>query len=346
MSVCGRRICEIEWKREMLGHGFPMRYAHGIPPDYGSPLIIREMMRPWMHPPMKNKIVISDVTDTALWVAALRAREGKRANGVFQDPLASILAGVRGEKIARSFPNSAAVEWAVVIRTSALDLLIAEALQSGIDTVINLGAGLDTRPYRMKVPKDIRWIEIDFPKLVELKDSALAGHIPSCTVERIGLNLLDRSARNAFLANIGSRSRKVMLIAEGVIPYFSNQDAANLAEDLRAIASFQHWVLDFDNAGARKMPNSWAKRLQAAPFVFQVQDWFKFFEECGWKGSKVVTSAAESERLNRPYPFSFPFGLLMHALPREMSRRILTVSGAVLLDKQSNIEPDKLCNAK
>ena len=31
MSVCGRRICEIEWKREMLGRRFPMKYAHGIP---------------------------------------------------------------------------------------------------------------------------------------------------------------------------------------------------------------------------------------------------------------------------------------------------------------------------
>ncbi len=36
----------------------------------------------------------------------------------------------------------------------------------------------------------------------------------------------------------------------------------------------------------------------------------------------------------------------MHVLPREMSRRILTVSGAVLLDKQPNFKPDKLCNAK
>jgi methyltransferase (TIGR00027 family) len=282
---------------------------------------------------MQNNIAITDVSDTALWVAALRAREGKRTNAVFQDPLASILAGVRGEKIARSFANSAGVEWAVVIRTSALDLLIKEALQLGVDTVINMGAGLDTRPYRMTLPKDIRWIEIDFPKLVELKDSALTGHTPSCAVERIGLNLLDRSARNALFTRIGSRSRKVMLIAEGVIPYFSNKDAEILAKDLLAIASFHHWVLDFDNAGTRKMPKSWAKRLQAAPFLFQVQDWFKFFEECGWQGRRVVTSAEESERLDRPYPCSFPTGLLMRMLPREMSRRILTVSGAVLLHR-------------
>jgi hypothetical protein len=31
------------------------------------------------------------------------------------------------------------------------------------------------------------------------------------------------------------------------------------------------------------------------------------------------------------YPFSFPWGLLMHALPRAVGRRMLTASGAAVL---------------
>jgi len=37
--------------------------------------------------------------------------------------------------------------WAIVIRTCIIDDYIRLAVAQGIDTVLNLGAGLDTRPY-------------------------------------------------------------------------------------------------------------------------------------------------------------------------------------------------------
>jgi methyltransferase (TIGR00027 family) len=283
---------------------------------------------------MNNENAITSVSDTALWMAALRAKEGKRADAAFHDPLASVLAGERGERIARSFPHASLVSWAVIIRTCAIDRLLEAALRKGVDTVVNLGAGMDTRPYRMRLPPGLRWIEIDFPNLMQLKDSALAHHEPSCRVERVGMNLLDRPARNALFAAYGSRTPNTLLIAEGVIPYLSNDEVRNLAQDLGAIASFRHWILDFDNAGSRKLPKSWANRLRAAPFLFDVTDWFKFFEESGWDQLQVITSAEESERLGKPCPLTFPLGLIMRSLPSEMRKRILSVSGAVLLENR------------
>ena len=289
---------------------------------------------------MTDKIAVTDVTDTALWVAALRAKEAERVDAIFQDPLALMLAGERGEKIARSIAHRALMAWAIVIRTSAIDRLINEAIQMGVDTVINLGAGLDTRPYRMNLPPRIRWIEIDFPKLIDFKNAALVGYSPICKVERIGMNLLERAARQELFRAYGANTGNTLLIAEGVIPYFSNGDAAVLARDLSTIPSFRHWILDFDNAGSRSMPKGWAKHLRAAPFLFQVGDWFHFFEECAWHPHKVITSAEESERLERPYPFTFPQGLVMRTLPREVSRRILSVSGAVLLRQREELRPE------
>jgi methyltransferase (TIGR00027 family) len=275
---------------------------------------------------------ITHVTDTALWVAACRATEAEKVDASIQDPLATVLAGERGRKIARSIPRSASVAWGVIVRTSAIDRLIDEAVEAGIDTVLNLGAGLDTRPYRMNLPAHLRWLEIDFPKLVELKNARLLGHKAVCTVERIGLDLSDRSSRKELFAQIGAASRSTLVIAEGVIPYFSNDDVASLARDVSSIASFRRWILDFDNAGKRRMPRGWARKLQAAPFLFSVDDWFEFFKQAGWRPRKVISSAEESERLNRPYPFPFPWGLIMRALP-EVRRRVLTVSGAVSMEK-------------
>jgi O-methyltransferase involved in polyketide biosynthesis len=57
---------------------------------------------------------------------------------------------------------------------------VNEALTSGVDTVLNLGAGMDTRPYRMKLPGDLRWVEFDFPSIVEPESAQLADQQPVC----------------------------------------------------------------------------------------------------------------------------------------------------------------------
>ena len=43
--------------------------------------------------------LIRNISDTALWAAAYRARENERPNAVFRDPFARRLAGSRGEQI-------------------------------------------------------------------------------------------------------------------------------------------------------------------------------------------------------------------------------------------------------
>jgi O-methyltransferase involved in polyketide biosynthesis len=262
---------------------------------------------------------IADVTDTARWVAALRARETRRPDAVFQDLLAPRLAGERGVQIARSFPQAALVEWGVVVRTSAIDRIILEALQSDVDTVINLGAGMDTRPYRLALPPGLRWIEVDFPSLLDAKQAALRDAQPVCRVERVALDLLNRSARRDLFAACGAASRNTLVITEGLVPYLSNDAVRLLAEDLLEVA------------GDRGLPRSWQRRLRAAPVLFRTSDWFRFFDDCSWRARRVITSTEEADRLGRPYPCAFPSGLLMRMLPLEVRRRILSVSGAALL---------------
>jgi methyltransferase (TIGR00027 family) len=255
---------------------------------------------------MTVNAVTSDVVDTALWVASLRGQEGERADAVFHDPLATMLAGTRGRRIARSLPQRPLMTWAIAVRTSAVDGLISQALGLGVDTVLNLGAGLDTRPYRMRLPPRLRWIEVDFPSIIAYKDAGLRGHRPSCRIERVGLDLLHLPARNVLLAQYGLQSANALVIAEGVIPFFSSGDVATLAAELASIPSFRHWIMDFDNAGMQRMPRTWARYMQFAPFVFQAADWFEFFERCGWQPARVVSSTEQAERINRPYPLHFP----------------------------------------
>jgi len=101
---------------------------------------------------------INDVSDTAFWIAQHRAIESARADALFRDPFAARLAGERGQQIARAMPHAGVIGWSVAIRTRIIDEFIGAALDDGIDAVLNLGAGLDARPYRMDLrPRSSGW---------------------------------------------------------------------------------------------------------------------------------------------------------------------------------------------
>src|SRR5665213_4474559 len=223
------------------------------------------------------------------------------------------------------------VEWGMIVRTSAIDRLINEALSAGVDTVLNLGAGLDTRPYRMKLPGTLRWVELDFPHLVELKNIQLVDYKPVCQLERVGIDLLDRPSRHEILARYARTSKSTLVITEGLLAYFSIYEVSLLASELHATPSIRFWIQEFDNAGPRRLPRGWAAKLKAAPILFKVKDWFAFFERYGWRSSQTITTLEESQRINRPYPIDFPFGLILRALPKTMRQKIHSLTGAVLM---------------
>jgi O-methyltransferase involved in polyketide biosynthesis len=199
--------------------------------------------------------------------------------------------------------------------------------------VLNLGAGLDGRPYRMSLPTHLRWVEVDFPSIIEFKSAALDKHSPVCNLQRIGMDLLDLPLRHDLFSRCLGISEPSLVITEGILVYLSNDEAASLARAILDNPAVRYWIQDYDNAGSRPLPRGWEKKLRAAPFRLQAPDWFGFFEQCGWKPLTIITSADEAKRIHRPYPYDFPYGLLMRALPSGMRQKIMSLSGAVLMQR-------------
>src|SRR5690606_1497906 len=104
-------------------------------------------------------------------------------------------------------------------------------VDAGVDTVVNIGAGLDTRPYRLELPQDLQWIEIDFPHMVDIRNAKLSQAVPRCRLTRFGVDIADRSAARAVYERIGAQAQNVLIITEGVVVYLSNEEAGRLAED-------------------------------------------------------------------------------------------------------------------
>lgn len=182
---------------------------------------------------------IHHISDTALWVTVYRARESERADAVFRDPYASKLAGDRGMQMAAAMPFA---QRHSVARTWLVDQIIEREIFQGTDTVLNLAAGLDTRPYRMRLPASLRWIEVDLPDTLNYKQEILAAETPNCAVERVSLDLRDRAARRALFQRLGSEAKRVVVLSEGLLIYFADREVAELARDLAAPPTFRLWV--------------------------------------------------------------------------------------------------------
>jgi len=275
------------------------------------------------------------VADTALWVAMYRALETERTDAVFRDPLAGRLAGERGRKMVESTPHSDALAFALVVRTTAIDRLVERAIFLGVDTVINLGAGLDTRPYRMKLPRDLRWIEVDFESTIHHKNNLLAHEIAHCRLHRIAADLSVDTERKKLFTGLGKECKRALIITEGVIAYLTNEQAAQLSKDLFAIPTFRYWIMDYAQGKMRnhKRQKKLAKKLKNAPFRFDVEQPIPFFQQHGWKPEFNIHILDEADRIGRKLPLLFPYDLLMKVFPKKMRAMGNKTYGYMLFSK-------------
>jgi len=268
---------------------------------------------------MTDDRLVRNISDTALWVAYHRALESERPDAHFRDPFARALAGARGERIARAPGFGLRNAWAFTARTVLFDRVIAEALAGGADLIVNLAAGLDTRPYRMDVPSALRWVEVDLPGILDYKEQILGSAAPRCRLERVRLDLSDEPARRGLFAQIAAESRNALVVTEGLLIYLSADQVKSLAVDLAARPSFRRWVVDVASPGLLKMmARQTGKAIvdAGAPFRFAPVEGPEFFRPLGWSPARV-DSLLDIARTQRRLSW---FMRLMAALPESPKR--------------------------
>ncbi|HEY4597180.1 MAG TPA: class I SAM-dependent methyltransferase, partial [Thermoanaerobaculia bacterium] len=146
-------------------------------------------------------MALENVSDTARWVAVYRVMESARPDALFHDPYAERLAGERGHQILDSLKGGRTFAWPMIVRTAVFDEIILDAVQKrGADLVLNLAAGLDARPWRLPLPPELHWVDVDLPGILNYKTEMLRDETPKCRYEAVTLDLRDAEARRAVRA--------------------------------------------------------------------------------------------------------------------------------------------------
>jgi methyltransferase (TIGR00027 family) len=264
---------------------------------------------------MADEPLIRDVSDTARWMAVYRAQETERPDGVFRDPFARTLAGERGERIAEAMTAFGDNSWSLIARTYLFDRFVTRFVQHGVDLIVNLAAGLDTRPYRMELPASLRWVEVDLPEILDYKESILADAQPVCSLERVRLDLSNPDARRGLFDRLGRTSQRAAILTEGLLIYLMPHETGALAEDVARPASFQHWVVDIVSPGLMAMlKEQSAMQLASAPFLFAPPEGASFFTTHGWTPVEARSILKTAGKLGR-----LPMMLRMFAMLPESS---------------------------
>jgi len=244
---------------------------------------------------------INNISDTALWVAVYRADESDRPDAVFVDPFARQLAGERGQEIANAIEYGKKITWSFIARTYLIDQYIQQHVAEGFEMIINLAAGLDTRPYRMPLPATLTWIEVDFPAMIGYKEKMLADEMPVCELKRISLDLSKRDTRIDLFRELNDLNKKTLIVAEGLIGYLSEEQAAELFIDLSAQPNFKRLVFDLFSpavlAIAQKEMGAFLKDNTGLKFAPKEGE--AFLERYGWKSLESKSMLKTAAALNR-----------------------------------------------
>jgi methyltransferase (TIGR00027 family) len=186
---------------------------------------------------------ITHVSDTALMVAACRALESESPDGLVQDPFAARLAGERGMAMLRGVPQPEMMRFGIGVRSHFVDELVLETLASQpIAAVLSVGCGLDTRPWRLALPPELRWIEVDFADMLDYKDALMAGEKPRCRRERLTADVNDAAQRRALYAAAGPAP--ALMITEGLLMYLPAATVEALAAESWRESGIAHWMSD------------------------------------------------------------------------------------------------------
>ncbi|MEV4443566.1 SAM-dependent methyltransferase [Streptomyces sp. NPDC049577] len=169
------------------------------------------------------------VSYTSQWTAAARALESERSDALFTDPLARKLAEPRGFELLDKYGGGGLVEF-VAIRTRYLDDAIHDAVDRGIQQIVLIAAGMDTRALRLRLPAGVTLYEVDHQALIEEKEKRLAqlgAPDPTVTLKRVPADLAGDWAPSLRAAGFDP-SQPTLWVPEALLFFLTEEQSATL----------------------------------------------------------------------------------------------------------------------
>lgn len=239
---------------------------------------------------------MNGVSKTALWTAMARARDAQKKKPVCGDAYASRFADAENEAIVRDLLALRRPSESIAMRHRMIDDVVRGHLARRPDQlVVLLGAGLDTRAYRMGAG---RYVEVDQPALFAWKEPRLPLAEAPRPLERIGIDF-DRETLHDRLQHLAT-DEPVVVIAEGLFPYLDPGSVQSVFTTLKTLFPSHVIIADVLSRGFLKrfghelMP---VLRRHGIDFTTRPENPRALFEDAGYREVETMSSL---EKMMRP----------------------------------------------
>lgn len=262
------------------------------------------------------------VIATGLWIAAARAAESARPDKLFDDPWADALAGETGRAMLAAAPENPFLP----VRTRYFDDCILAACRPDSQLVL-LGAGMDTRAFRLALPGSCNVFELDHSESLAAKDAILGTAQPGCPRSCVAADLA-QPWQGPLLAAGFDPSRHTLWIAEGLLFYLTGAAVDELIADTAALsAPGSMFLADTFGTGLLDTPAMAslvaARRANRKELPFCTDEPEELFRTGGWADVDVVQPGQPRANYGR-----FPHGTQrrLPAMPANLRTYLLAAS--------------------
>ncbi|MBF6329309.1 class I SAM-dependent methyltransferase [Nocardia transvalensis] len=204
-----------------------------------------------------GKVELGGVQSTMLVTLYLRALDSREKEPILGDRAAA-------EAVDRIDYNFGKLKWTagnrflVAVRARQFDEWAGDFLRRHPDaTVVQLGCGLDSRPLRLALPEGVRWFDVDFPDVIDLRRKLYE--------ETDRYRMLPSSVTDPdWLTEIPAEN-PVLIIAEGVLMYLDEPDIRLLLQRITDRFPAGELLFDGVSAGMTRFLQRIPSRLTSYP---------------------------------------------------------------------------------
>jgi len=239
------------------------------------------------------------ISKTAFYCCGVRMQDAERDQPVCGDTYAKAFMNEQGLQILEAFKDETRPNTSNVGRHRIIDDLLRHELEADPNlTVVIIGAGFDTRAFRLKGGT---WIELDEPQVITYKDERLPAANSENELQRISIDFATESLEQK-LASFSGRN-PVAVVIEGVFMYLEETAIEQVLQTLHRLFPDHKLICDLMTRDFfEKNASTIHEKLtgMGAAFKFTVDNPADVFLKSGYRQVEKIPIVESAVRLGAP----------------------------------------------
>ncbi len=214
----------------------------------------------------KQKVILTEEKETLLITLYAKALDNRRESSILNDEKAEEMVRAIDYDFDKLIPpedsNSANL---IIVRAKQIDEWLKEFLNTNPNsTVLNLGCGLDTRVSRVGLSQKIEWFDVDYPEVIQVRKNFYSN--------QKNYQMIESSLKEPEWLHKIPDNQPVIVIAEGVLEYFTEEEVQELFNRLTTYFGRGEIIFDVMNSFAIKSGQKNLKNTTGAEHRWAVDD--------------------------------------------------------------------------